>query len=106
MTAEITRSCSWSPFPSSQADSQNDSHPVVQEHHGDMASILRSFDVITYGKGASILRMLCHCVGSARFLEGTRRLVTHHQYACATQEDLWKAVQVKAVSSARFFHYS
>lgn len=79
-----------------QEDSQENSHPVVQQHNGDISSILQSFDVITYCKGASVLRMLYHCVGSARFLEGTRRFVVDHQYSCATQEDLWKAVQVKS----------
>lgn len=67
---------------------------MVQKHNGNIASILQSFDTITYCKGASVLRMLCHCVGGARFLEGMRRFVVDHQYACATQEDLWRTVQV------------
>lgn len=67
----------------------------MQQHNGDISSILQSFDTITYCKGASVLRMLCHCVGPSRFLEGTRRFVVDHQYACATQEDLWRAVQVR-----------
>lgn len=78
-----------------QADSQEDSHPVVQQHNGDIASILESFDTITYCKGASVLRMLSHCVGPDRFLEGIGAFVVAHQYRCATQEDLWKAVQVR-----------
>lgn len=86
-----------------QADSQKNSHPVVQQHNGNIASIMQSFDTITYCKGASVLRMLCHCVGPARFLEGTRRFVVDHQYACATQEDLWKAVQVSAGQGTGFF---
>lgn len=78
-----------------QADSQEDSHPVVQQHNGDIASIIESFDTITYCKGASVLRMLSHCVGPDRFLEGIGAFVVTHQYGCATQEDLWKAVQVR-----------
>ncbi|CAN0583824.1 unnamed protein product, partial [Ectocarpus sp. 12 AP-2014] len=50
------------------ADSQENSHPVVQHHDGDIASILESFDTITYCKGASVLRMLYRCVGPDRFL--------------------------------------
>ena len=80
-----------------QADSQEDSHPVVQEHNGDIASILESFDTITYCKGASVLRMLSFCLGHARFLEGMGALISTHQYGCATQEDLWKAMQVRRV---------
>eukprot|EP00903_Cladosiphon_okamuranus_P005401 g5389.t1 len=80
-------------FQAMLADSQEDSHPVVQQHNGDIASIIESFDTITYGKGASVLRMLSHCVGSHRFLEGIGAFVVTHQYGCATQEDLWRAVQ-------------
>ncbi|CAN0028859.1 unnamed protein product, partial [Laminaria digitata] len=80
-------------FQAMLADSQEGTHSVVQKHNGNIASILQSFDTITYCKGASVLRMLCHCVGGARFLESMRRFVVDHQYACATQEDLWKAVQ-------------
>ncbi|CAM9546633.1 unnamed protein product, partial [Hapterophycus canaliculatus] len=75
------------------ADSQKDSHPVVQQHNGDIASILESFDTITYCKGASVLRMLSHCVGLDRFLRGMGDYVASHQYGCATQEDLWDAMQ-------------
>lgn len=78
---------------------------MVQQHNGNIASILESFDTITYCKGASVLRMLCHCVGPARFLEGTRRFVVDHQFASATQEDLWKAVQVKR-TAVRFLPLS
>ncbi|CAM9893241.1 unnamed protein product, partial [Ectocarpus sp. 13 AM-2016] len=75
------------------ADSQENSHPVVQQHDGDIASILESFDTITYCKGASVLRMLYRCVGPDRFLRGMADFVVSHQFRCATQEDLWKAVQ-------------
>eukprot|EP00752_Nemacystus_decipiens_P001823 g1761.t1 len=80
-------------FQAMLADSQEDSHPVVQQHNGHIASIIESFDTITYCKGASVLRMLSHCVGPDRFLEGIGAFVVTHQYRCATQEDLWKAVQ-------------
>ncbi|CAB1121493.1 unnamed protein product [Ectocarpus sp. CCAP 1310/34] len=75
------------------ADLQENSHPVVQRHDGNIASILESFDTITYCKGASVLRMLYRCVGPDRFLRGMADFVVSHQYRCATQEDLWKAVQ-------------
>ncbi|CAM9607841.1 unnamed protein product [Ectocarpus fasciculatus] len=75
------------------ADSLENSHPVVQQHDGDIASILDSFDTITYCKGASVLRMLYRWVGPDRFLRGMADFVVSHQYRCATQEDLWKSVQ-------------
>ncbi|CAN0575813.1 unnamed protein product, partial [Ectocarpus sp. 12 AP-2014] len=37
--------------------------------------------------------MLYRCVGPDRFLRGMADFVVSHQYRCATQEDLWKAVQ-------------
>lgn len=75
------------------ADALPSSHAVIQQHHGDLRSIIESFDVITYGKGASVLRMLCDYLGVDAFLGGVRRFVTTFQFRNACMTDLWAALE-------------
>jgi puromycin-sensitive aminopeptidase len=50
------------------------------------------FDVLTYEKGASVLRMLEQYLGPELFREGIRRYLADHQYANAETTDLWQAL--------------
>jgi len=50
------------------------------------------FDVLTYEKGAAVLRMLEQYLGPEVFREGVRRYLVEHQYANAETTDLWKAL--------------
>ncbi|CAM9140145.1 unnamed protein product, partial [Phaeothamnion confervicola] len=75
------------------ADAEASSHPVMQNHRGDLSSIMRSFNNITYGKGACVLRMLEAHIGAPAFFRGLRAFTARHQYACAMQSDLWRAIQ-------------
>jgi puromycin-sensitive aminopeptidase len=50
------------------------------------------FDVITYSKGASILRMLERYVSEKTFQQGVHDYLTKHSFANATTEDLWDAI--------------
>ena len=47
------------------------------------------FDAISYGKGASILRMIEAYVGKEAFEDGIRRYLSQHAYGNATGNDLW-----------------
>src|SRR3989337_1064233 len=49
------------------------------------------FDVLTYEKGAAVLRMLEQYLGPEVFREGVRGYLVEHQYANAETTDLWKA---------------
>jgi aminopeptidase N len=51
------------------------------------------FDVLTYEKGASVLRMLEQYLGADVFRDGMRRYVAKHQYANARTADLWAALE-------------
>jgi len=51
------------------------------------------FDVLTYEKGASILRMLEQYLGPDRFREGVRGYLRAHAYANADTGDLWVALE-------------
>ncbi len=51
------------------------------------------FDVLTYQKGASVLRMLEQYLGTERFRAGIRRYLAERQYANAETTDLWDAIE-------------
>ncbi|MFC0082403.1 M1 family aminopeptidase [Aciditerrimonas ferrireducens] len=51
------------------------------------------FDVLTYQKGASVLRMLERYLGEERFRDGIRRYLARHRYANTETTDLWDALE-------------
>ena len=50
------------------------------------------FDVLTYEKGASVLRMLEQYLGAVGFREGVREYLRTHKFANADTGDLWAAL--------------
>ncbi|QOJ35171.1 MAG: M1 family metallopeptidase [Nitrospira sp.] len=50
------------------------------------------FDVLTYEKGASVLRMLEQHIGPTVFRDGVRRYLKTHAYGNAETTDLWVAL--------------
>ncbi len=50
------------------------------------------FDVLTYEKGGSVLRMLEQHIGEPTFRDGVREYLRRHAYANADTPDLWKAL--------------
>jgi puromycin-sensitive aminopeptidase len=50
------------------------------------------FDLLTYEKGASVLRMLEQHLGPETFREGVRLYLRWHEYENAETSDLWKAL--------------
>ena len=51
------------------------------------------FDVLTYQKGASVLRMLEQYLGTEGFRAGIRRYLAERRYANAETTDLWDAIE-------------
>jgi puromycin-sensitive aminopeptidase len=51
------------------------------------------FDVLTYEKGASVLRMLEQYLGDEPFRDGIRLYLKRHAYANAETTDLWDALE-------------
>ena len=47
------------------------------------------FDVLTYEKGASVLRMLEQHIGAGEFRDGVRDYLSAHAYSNADTKDLW-----------------
>jgi puromycin-sensitive aminopeptidase len=73
-------------------DSMKTSHPVeVDVKHP--AEINEIFDIISYAKGASVIRMLSYYLGEDTFLKGLHLYLTRHSYANAASDDLWRALE-------------
>jgi len=51
------------------------------------------FDVLTYIKGCSVLRMLEQYLGATTFRDGIRDYLNRHAYANAVTNDLWTALE-------------
>jgi puromycin-sensitive aminopeptidase len=51
------------------------------------------FDVLTYQKGAGVLRMLERYLGAERFRDGVRRYLEAHRYSNTETADLWDAIE-------------
>jgi len=50
------------------------------------------FDILTYEKGASVLRMLEQHIGPTIFRDGVRQYLRNHAYGNADTKDLWVAL--------------
>jgi puromycin-sensitive aminopeptidase len=51
------------------------------------------FDLLTYEKGGSVLRMLEQYLGESRYRDGIRYYLDKHQYANTETGDLWDAIE-------------
>ncbi|HYF47289.1 MAG TPA: M1 family metallopeptidase, partial [Acidimicrobiales bacterium] len=51
------------------------------------------FDILTYEKGAAVVRMLQQYLGEDRFQEGIRRYLDTHRYGNTETTDLWDALE-------------
>jgi aminopeptidase N len=51
------------------------------------------FDILTYEKGAAVLRMLEQYLGEEAFRDGIRHYLSVHQYSNTETTDLWDAIE-------------
>ncbi len=59
------------------------------------------FDILTYEKGAAVVRMLEQYLGEDDFRTGIRRYMTEHQYGNTETTDLWDAIEAATGEPAR-----
>ncbi len=59
------------------------------------------FDVLTYEKGASVLRMLEQYLGAEAFRDGIRLYLKRHAYTNAETTDLWDALEASTGQPVR-----
>ncbi len=72
-------------------DSLRATHPVRGRVHRP-EEISQIFDAISYGKGASVLRMLEGYLGAERFRAGVTEYLERFRFGNARTEDLWAAL--------------
>ena len=59
------------------------------------------FDLLTYEKGAAVVRMLEQHLGADTFREGVRRYLTDHAYSNTETSDLWDALETESGEPVR-----
>lgn len=73
-------------------DSLESTHPIDVDVKAP-EEVSQIFDEISYGKGASILRMIEAWIGEDAFRDGVRKYLTQFSYQNARGSDLWKKLQ-------------
>jgi puromycin-sensitive aminopeptidase len=87
----------WTQFATSdftravELDALKNSHPI-EVAVGHPSEVDEIFDVISYSKGASVIRMLHDFLGDEAFRKGMNIYLTRHQYKNTFTEDLWQAL--------------
>jgi len=76
-------------------DALEHTHPIHTEVRTP-AEATENFDLITYEKGASVVRMIERYLGPATFRKGVRAYVRRHREANAVAADLWRALSQAA----------
>lgn len=68
------------------------SHPIeVTVHHPDEISEI--FDMVSYAKGATVIRMLANYLGEKDFRDGLRHYLKKHSYKNTQTKDLWESFE-------------
>jgi tricorn protease interacting factor F2/3 len=73
-------------------DALTKTHPIMAKVK-DPEEIEELFDEISYGKGASILRMIEAYIGPENFKNGVARYLQKFRYSNASGHDLWSSLQ-------------
>jgi len=73
-------------------DSLKKTHAIEAEVNSP-SEIRQMFDAITYGKGASILRMIEAYVGQEAFQKGVRDYLQRYRFSNATGQDFWNCLE-------------
>ncbi|MFL6156422.1 MAG: aminopeptidase N [Marmoricola sp.] len=67
-------------------------HPIAADNY-DLHAVEVNFDMITYAKGASVLKQLVAWVGLEPFLDGLRQYFKDHAYGSSEFTDLLEALE-------------
>ncbi len=75
-----------------ELDALDSTHPIYARVR-TAAEATQAFDLITYEKGAAVIRMLERYLGPQRFRRGVRDYIRAHREGNATAADLWRALE-------------
>ncbi|XP_070570374.1 puromycin-sensitive aminopeptidase-like [Ptychodera flava] len=74
-----------------ELDALKNSHPI-EVPVGHPSEVDEIFDLISYSKGASVIRMLHDYIGDEDFKKGMNAYLTKHAYKNTFTEDLWASL--------------
>ena len=77
---------------SMHSDSLSNTHPIDVKVNAP-EEISQIFDEISYGKGASVLRMIEAWIGREAFRAGVSNYLSRFKYSNAEGKDLWKSLE-------------
>ncbi|MBN3325510.1 ERAP1 aminopeptidase, partial [Atractosteus spatula] len=86
-----------------ERDSFSSSHPISLPVKNSQ-QIRQMFDIVSYCKGASILRMIQSYLNETVFTAGIRAYLKQHSYSNAQQDDLWSALDSPLQGLGRYSH--
>ncbi|MET0389963.1 MAG: M1 family metallopeptidase [Polyangiales bacterium] len=78
-----------------QLDALDNTHPIYTEVRTP-GEASENFDLITYEKGAAVVRMLERYLGPKVFQRGVRRYIKRHRESNTVASDLWQALSEAA----------
>jgi puromycin-sensitive aminopeptidase len=78
-----------------QLDALDNTHAVYTPVRTP-AEAAENFDLITYEKGAAVVRMLERYLGASTFQRGVRRYIKRHRESNTVASDLWRALSEAA----------
>ncbi len=85
-------------------DALASTHPIYAPVRS-VAQATENFDLITYEKGAAVVRMIEHYLGAEVFRDGVRRYMERHREGNAVAADLWRALgEASGADVARVAH--
>jgi puromycin-sensitive aminopeptidase len=73
-------------------DALANTHPIYAAVHS-VAEATENFDLITYEKGAAVVRMIEHYLGADVFRAGVRIYMERHREGNTVAGDLWRALE-------------
>ncbi|XP_060071986.1 aminopeptidase N-like [Ylistrum balloti] len=59
------------------------------------------FDIITYSKGASVIRMMWFFLGEETFRQGLEGYLKEQEFGNVAHDDLWRSLQTQALADGR-----
>jgi len=80
-------------YPAMNSDSLKSSHPVECKELSRGPEIRAIFDVISYGKGASVLRCMANYIGLDLLWKCVSLFIATYRLSSATTEDFWACLE-------------
>ncbi|CAH0725373.1 unnamed protein product, partial [Brenthis ino] len=87
-------------------DSVDSAHALTNPNVNDPVSVSNHFSVITYARGASVIRMTQHLLGDDTFVKGLRQYLSARKFNVAEPHHLFEALDAAAVEDGALTNYN